>query len=514
MASRSSSEDKPKRAPKQAQTYESEGEESAEETYQPPAPRRRSQRPTRQQQQQKGGSGPLDNLALDSVQNTAGGLVNGVTGTLGNVAGNAVQNQGGGDKGKSDTLRLRLDLNLDIEITLKAKIHGDLELALLSKHLIYGRIRLTHMGNYRKQVDIIPQQAMTSPDSDPKPTAHQNPSLSEDDLVEVEHEGSDDEDVAPGPEPESGPQPEARKVTKPGEPAYVAPIPKIGPISPISPVSHPFGVPPSRPPLPKFVGSFLVGRTVDEAGDIVDETTGQVLARAAGDLPSIVGRKVSNNKGDILGDDGSLLGWVADLEIERKGSNAGSSGISPSATSPMGASMAGMRSLAEMMGRANASLVVDHAGNILDAGGNVVGKFHDNNNPAHRKEREEQERAKAAALQAAADRAVRRAVAAQEAEKKAEAEDAGEEGSKQAPPTPPEDEEGEHEPECNCSKKKPRRTEEERRENAAAWRKEKPGESPSDIFLDVKSTTEGIQLTIRIPTVFNGSQVRPTVQFS
>ncbi|KAH8912890.1 hypothetical protein BR93DRAFT_866099, partial [Coniochaeta sp. PMI_546] len=290
-------------------------------------------------------------------------------------------------------------------------------------------------------------------------------------------------------------------------PAYVAPIPKIGSISPISPVSHPFGLPPSRPPLPKFVGSFLVGRTVDEAGDIVDETTGQVLARAAGDLPSIVGRKVSNNKGDILGDDGELLGWVADLEIERKGSNAGS--ISPSA-SPLGAGMAGMRSLAEMMGRANASLMVDPVGNILDTNGNVVGKFHDNNNPAHRKEREEQERVKAAALQAAADRAVRQAVAAQEAEKRAEA-DAGEEAAKQAP-TPPRDEGGEeHEPECNCSKRKPRRTEEERRENAAAWRKEKPGESPSDIFLDVKSTTEGIQLTIRIPTVFNGTQVRPTV---
>jgi hypothetical protein len=132
MASRSSSEDKPKRAPKQPQTYESEGEESAEEVA--PPPRRRGQRPHRQQKQ--GGSGPLENLALDSVQNTAGGLVNGVTGTLGGVAGNAVQNQGKSDKGKSDTLRLRLDLNLDIEITLKAKIHGDLELALLYVYLL------------------------------------------------------------------------------------------------------------------------------------------------------------------------------------------------------------------------------------------------------------------------------------------------------------------------------------------------------------------------------------------
>jgi len=123
MASHSGSEEKKPR--RQQQTYESEGEESEE--YQSPPPRRK-----RNQRQKKGGQGPLDNLALDNVQNTAGGLVNSATGALGGVAGNAVQNQGGGDGGgKSDTLRLRLDLNLDIEITLKAKIHGDLELALL-----------------------------------------------------------------------------------------------------------------------------------------------------------------------------------------------------------------------------------------------------------------------------------------------------------------------------------------------------------------------------------------------
>ncbi|KAH8889740.1 hypothetical protein GQ53DRAFT_190740 [Thozetella sp. PMI_491] len=121
MASRSSSEEKPGKRRQQKQVYESDGEESEE--YAPPQ-RRRNQR------QQKGGQGPLDNLALDSVQNTAGGLVNGATGALGGITGGAMQNQGGGDK-KSDTLRLRLDLNLDIEITLKAKIHGDLELALL-----------------------------------------------------------------------------------------------------------------------------------------------------------------------------------------------------------------------------------------------------------------------------------------------------------------------------------------------------------------------------------------------
>jgi len=120
MATRSSSEEKPKR--QQKQVYESDGEES---DYAPP-PRRRGQRQQQQQQQQ----GPLDNLQLGNVGQTAGGLVGGVTNTLGGVAGNAVDQKGGGG-GKSDTLRLRLDLNLDIEITLKAKIHGDLELALL-----------------------------------------------------------------------------------------------------------------------------------------------------------------------------------------------------------------------------------------------------------------------------------------------------------------------------------------------------------------------------------------------
>lgn len=119
MASRSSSEEKKPRK-KQQQVYESEGEES--EDYAPPQRRRRGQ----QQQQQ----GPLDNLQLGNVGQTAGGLVGGVTNTLGGVAGQAVDQKGGGG-GKSDTLRLRLDLNLDIEITLKAKIHGDLELALL-----------------------------------------------------------------------------------------------------------------------------------------------------------------------------------------------------------------------------------------------------------------------------------------------------------------------------------------------------------------------------------------------
>ncbi|KAK3318254.1 hypothetical protein B0H66DRAFT_602849 [Apodospora peruviana] len=276
-----------------------------------------------------------------------------------------------------------------------------------------------------------------------------------------------------------------RKITKPGEPAYVAPIPKIGSIPPISP-----GIgtsQPGRPKLPPFVGSFLLGKPVDEYGDIVDDKTGQVLAHAGGDLPSIVGRHVSNRQGDILGDDGELLGYVADIEIERKGS--GSAPLSPGSQP---------RSLFEIMGRSNASLMVDHLGNILDAGGNVVGKFHDNNNPLHRKEKEERDS--------------REQEKAREGKRAPESRRAEQQEPPQPPPRssslPPQASEEQEQP------RPPRRTEEERRENAQAWRKENPGESPSDIFLDVKSTTEGIQLTIRIPTVFGGQQVRPNISFS
>ncbi|KAK0641513.1 hypothetical protein B0T16DRAFT_515751 [Cercophora newfieldiana] len=172
---------------------------------------------------------------------------------------------------------------------------------------------------------------------------------------------------------------------------------------------------PTRPKLPPFVGSFLRGKTVDESGDIRDDKTGQLLARAGGDLPSIVGRKVSNSQGDILGDDGELLGKRREEELERE------------------------------------------------------------------REKERMERGEG---------------------KGAEEEKGGEDPV----PQQPEQEKKQERP--------PRRTEEERRENAQAWRKENPGESPSDIFLDVKSTTEGIQLTIRIPTVFGGQQVRPNISFS
>lgn len=86
--------------------------------------KKKTQQPQAKKRASKTGpSSALDQLPVD-------GAVDGVSNALGSVAGQALdgQQQGGG---KSDTLRLRLDLNLDIEITLKARIHGDLELALL-----------------------------------------------------------------------------------------------------------------------------------------------------------------------------------------------------------------------------------------------------------------------------------------------------------------------------------------------------------------------------------------------
>lgn len=322
------------------------------------------------------------------------------------------------------------------------------------------------------------------------PPVH-NVAEDDDDTIDVgrgdQSESEDAEDASPQAE-------RTRKQDTPGRsrsPAYVAPIPRIGPISPMSPGIQIAG---DRPDIPPFIGSLLIGKLVDEDGDIVDDKTGQVLAHAAGDLPSMMGRRVSNAQGDILGDDGELLGYVADIEWGR---------TRPPATAPP-------RSLFDLMGRATSSLMVDHQGNILDASGNVVGKFHDNNNPLHRKEKEEK-----AALEKAQ-------------EKEGEPEKSGT-GQQQGspPPTPapaPEPEqkqeqeqEQEQEKSQNAageSKPRPRRTEEERRQNAEAWRKENPNESPSDIFLDVKSTREGIQLIIRIPTVFNGQQTTPHISFS
>ncbi|KAH7626352.1 hypothetical protein B0T09DRAFT_350659 [Sordaria sp. MPI-SDFR-AT-0083] len=320
---------------------------------------------------------------------------------------------------------------------------------------------------------------------------------------------------APPPPPKS-----PKKKTLPGDPAYVSPIGKIGPIGSIPKISsspsnsEKGGIsvsPGSRPQLPAFIGSYLKGKTVDEYGDIIDPQTGTILARAGGDLPSIVGRQVSNSQGDILGDEGELLGYVEDVEIGKK---------TASPEKPM-------MSLAEVMSKNKATLMVDHEGNILDAQGNVVGKFLDKNNPMHKERQEKEEREKRQRQKKQEQKVMGKGKG------KAREEEQEEDGGIPAPPQyeeadedkdedeeegegGPEDEEEEEKSQREQQSRPPRRTEEERRANAAAWRKENPGESPSDIFLDVKSTTEGIQLTIRIPTVFgnNGQQLKPNISFS
>ncbi|KAL2267831.1 hypothetical protein VTJ83DRAFT_5108 [Remersonia thermophila] len=280
-------------------------------------------------------------------------------------------------------------------------------------------------------------------------------------------------------------------------PASVAPIPSIGRISPV-PRGIQIASAEDRPELPQAVGARLVGKPIDEDGDIVDDKTGQVLAHAAGDLPSMVGRRVSNSQGDILGSDGELLGYVADI--------VGWPRARPTPPPRAPAPRQPPRSLFDLVGRARSSLMVDAEGNILDEDGNIVGTFHDNNNPLHSqgrnakealrqrrsREKEKHEQAGSAGQEDGEDDGATR----QDEESKEEA------CPSSSHPTPPQ------------AQPRPARTEDERRRNAEEWRKENLNESPSDIFLDIKSTREGIQLTIRIPTVFNGQQATPKISFS
>ena len=247
---------------------------------------------------------------------------------------------------------------------------------------------------------------------------------------------------------------------RPRTPAYVAPIPRIGKIAP---VERPLSISSTgRPSFPRFVTSSLVGKKVDEYGDVVDED-GKVLGRVAGDLPSMVGRSVLNQRGDILGDDGELLGYVAEVESEKEKERARARERDENQSSRQRPDEStSTQSMDEYMAKNKSAFRVDETGTILDEHGNVVGNFHDFNRMGPKPEREE-----------------------------------------------PETAEKEKGPEASSSDKPPQ----EPRPNAQSYRKEGAGESPSDIFLDVKSTREGIQLTIRIPTVFPDGRT-PRINFS
>lgn len=191
----------------------------------------------------------------------------------------------------------------------------------------------------------------------------------------------------------------------------------------VTPLSSGLTIPPDLAKL----AQGLEGKYVDEFGNILD-WDGQVLGRAAGDLPSMIGRPVSST-GEILDEDGQVAGYVAENDVARRPS-------SPPSPQPIQGMGNGLR--------------VDHHGNILDAGGNIVGHF----NPEH------------LARQAGNDQGA--------------GEGAGAASGRRSRAGPSQE----------------TRSRSRSRPTAAP--------SPSEIYLDVKSTNDGVQLIIKIPTVFNG----------
>lgn len=311
---------------------------------------------------------------------------------------------------------------------------------------------------------------------------HDDLSEDEDDDIEVEELPDDYEE--PQAEQQQG---GLRKKTSRDSPAYVAPIgsiPSIPSIKPISSNAQSSSPPeqstpkPKKPPIYEVSKDHLVGKTIDEFGDVLGDD-GMVLGRVEGDLPSMIGRTISNARGDVLGDGGELLGYVAEVgtgEGEQKSSQE---------QVPTWSLTEVMQAMAAA-GKGPGGLRVDPFGNILDGEGNVVGSFHDNasgfgkkNTPATG--------GSPPTSQANENKSSPRVPKAKSAPQKEEAKASNGTSSQSQP-----------------------------QENAQSHRKEDPKESPSDIFLDVKSTTEGIQLTIRIPTVFNsgGQPAQPKIVFS
>lgn len=162
--------------------------------------------------------------------------------------------------------------------------------------------------------------------------------------------------------------------------------------------------PASSDQSPASLAKGLEGKYVDEFGNILD-WNGTVLGRVEGDLPSMVGRPVSES-GQIHDADGEAVGYVSENYAKPP--------------------------LKELDG----GLRVDDDGNIFNADGVAIGKL----NEPPRKE------------------------AAEEAPSK----------------------------ECSCGAPK----------NPAV-------PNPSEIYLDVKSTFDGIQIVLKIPTIFNQDHHNP-----
>lgn len=366
--------------------------------------------------------------------------------------------------------------------------------------------QVSHQGTLRGSYDIPMQQNASSGGPGPganKPAAPEAGSRGENDAGDPcrhsthrrdssqqgvrDDDGHEAEELSgDSPGPEQGQNPGGlRKKTPKDSPAYVAPIGGIPKINPIEPIEHNFhptpppeGESPDQPkklPIYQISKDHLVGKTIDEFGDILDDE-GAVLGRVEGDLPSMVGRTISNARGDVLGDDGELLGYVAEVET-------GEGQQQESKEQPPTWDLAEVMKAMAAAGQGPGGLRVDPFGNILDAEGSVVGSFHDNKNGFGKKVNDGESGKSGNPAKARSKQS----------------------GSEQKHKTPESGEQAE-----SSFESRPR-------ENAQSHRNEpeerKP--SPSDIFLDVKSTTEGIQLTIRIPTVFNssGQPAKPKIVF-
>ncbi|CEG71635.1 hypothetical protein RMATCC62417_07338 [Rhizopus microsporus] len=92
-----------------------------------PSPQKKSSKDKKKPGKRKKRSSKKDDaLGLVKGDDTLGSVADTVDGVLGGGQ------QQSGKKGSDHPLSLRLDLNLDVEITLKARVHGDVTLALLA----------------------------------------------------------------------------------------------------------------------------------------------------------------------------------------------------------------------------------------------------------------------------------------------------------------------------------------------------------------------------------------------
>ncbi|KAI0175402.1 hypothetical protein BJ166DRAFT_588141 [Pestalotiopsis sp. NC0098] len=214
--------------------------------------------------------------------------------------------------------------------------------------------------------------------------------------------------------------------------ANISPVPKIQKVNPID--SQP-------PPELARLANGLAGYTVDDVGNVVDES-GKVLGHATGDLPCMIGKKIADN-GEVYGDNGELIGYVTENftghPAPAPDANKSGAGASASKDTPL---PGGLR--------------VDHEGNILDASGNVIGKMH-------------------------------------------------------SKPTQPANALGPFNGKAEDAPKTETNGEQDKPEGEKPKAKFEEGGIPADIFLDVKSTPDGIQVTIRIPTIFK-QETRQTTQ--